>query len=265
MTVQDSLNQVAYVRPDSMKWYESLEGFCDPGERAAYGRIADEVRGQPILDLGVGAGRTTALLGPLTPHYTALDYLPDMVAAVRRRHPSVDVSLGDARDLSRFADGSFAMVAFSFNGIDSIDHEGRQQVLAEVHRVLRPGGVFWFSTLNQAGPSRRERPWRVRPREVGGRRAALRAVLRLPSSIANYLRGSRAAQRGDGWETASLSAHSYALMAHYTTLARQLAELEDAGFQPRPAVFGSDGSEVHGEHDAQGLAGVAWFQVLARR
>jgi SAM-dependent methyltransferase len=266
MKEQDLLNQGSYTQPDAMKWFETMQGFCDPGERSAYWRIVDEVRGQPILDLGVGAGRTITLLRPLTEKYTAIDYLPEMVASVRSRYPFIDISLGDARDLSRFADHSFALVAFSFNGIDSIDHDGRRRVLQEVQRVLKPGGIFWFSTLNRDGPSRRQRPWRPRrPSEVGGRRAypmvALRSLWQLPRSTINYLRADALRQQGDGWEISVLDAHSYGLMVHYTTLSRQLVELAEAGFRPDPEVFSADGSPIEAGSD---LRRAAWFQILAR-
>ena len=47
---------------------------------------------------------------------------------------------------------SRGFVLFSFNGIDVLDHDGRQLVLSSVHRVLRPGGTFVFATLNKDHP-----------------------------------------------------------------------------------------------------------------
>ena len=267
MLNQDHLNQSAYSRPDSLRWYEGMEGFCDPGERAVWWKVMDKVRGEPLLDLGVGAGRTVPLLRALSDRYTAIDYLPEMVARVQRRYPSIDVSVGDARDLSRFPDHSFAMVTFSFNGIDSIDHAGRRLVLAEAHRVLRPGGLLWFSTLNQQGPSHRERPWRPRPpREMGGRRAyplvALRSIWRFPRALANLRRARDLREAGEGWDISALSAHDYGMMVHYTTLGRQLAELAELGFTSGIDVVGSDGSPVGPRTE---LSRVAWFQILAQR
>jgi SAM-dependent methyltransferase len=227
----------------------------------------DKVRGEPLLDLGVGAGRTVPLLRALSHRYTAIDYLPEMVACVQRRYPSIDVSVGDARDLSRFHDHSFAMVTFSFNGIDSINHAGRRRVLAEAHRVLRPGGLLWFSTLNQQGPNHRERPWRPRPpREMGGLRAypmvALRSIWRLPRAAANFRRTRDLREAGDGWDISVLSAHDYGMVVHYTTLARQLTELAALGFTSGIDVFGSDGAPVGPRTE---LSRVGWFQILARR
>ena len=43
------------------------------------------VRGQPILDLGVGGGRTVPLLRAVSSDYVAVDYTPAMGEACRRR------------------------------------------------------------------------------------------------------------------------------------------------------------------------------------
>ena len=144
MKNQDATNQRSWAAQGPLQHLASLQGFTDEGERAAYWRIADEVRNKRILDLGVGPGRTVTLLRSLTEDYAAIDYLPAMVEVARKKHPFVDVRVGDARDLSRFADGSFALVVFSYSGIDAVDHEDRRRVLQEAHRVLMPNGIFWL-------------------------------------------------------------------------------------------------------------------------
>ena len=71
----------------------------DAGERVAIAAIREEVRGKPILDLGVGTGRTIPLFAPLTHDYRGIDYLQAMVDECRARYPAARVDLGDARDL----------------------------------------------------------------------------------------------------------------------------------------------------------------------
>jgi ubiquinone/menaquinone biosynthesis C-methylase UbiE len=83
-----------------------------------------------------------------------------MIAICRERFPVMDFRLCDARNLSMFSDNSFDVVFFSFNGIDYVGHAGRLAILAEVHRVLRPDGVFWFSTHNRDVKS--ESLWRTK-------------------------------------------------------------------------------------------------------
>lgn len=108
-----------------------------------------------ILELGCGEGRFTR---HLTGHdVTALD------AAPRRAQMAADiapVAVGDAGRLP-FPAESFDGVVFALNGIDYLyPLRRRLEVYAEVHRVLRPGGVFAFSTHNRYWvPLPWEKPW----------------------------------------------------------------------------------------------------------
>ena len=267
MDTQDQINQGTWIDPAGVSWLATLEGFTDEGERAAYARVAASCREQPILDLGVGAGRTVALLRALSEDYVAIDYTPLLVEETRRRHPDVDVRVGDARDLSAFEDGRFSLVVFSYMGIDSVDHAGRRRILSEVHRVLRPGGVFWFSTLNMTGGAPRKRPWRP---QVAARGRGMRGVLdlsrtlrRMPRETFNYFRVARHGKRGPGWAIAPFFAYSYGLLVHYTTLETQLGELARAGFSSDVEVL----DDLRGEPIQPGgnLSDVFCFNVLARK
>src|SRR5437763_5901671 len=148
----DSVNRPTWARPATVRIYERMCGWTDPGEQAAVEHVAQEMGGRPVLDIGVGGGRTTELLLPISRDYIGVDYTPEMVQACRARHPGVRIEQMDARDLHAFTDGQFALVVFSFNGIDAVDMADRVQVLREVRRVLQPGGIFLFSTHNQSGP-----------------------------------------------------------------------------------------------------------------
>jgi SAM-dependent methyltransferase len=264
MKNQDATNQGCWAAQGPLRHLASLQGFTDEGERAAYWRIADEVRNQPILDLGVGPGRTIPLLRALTKSYVAIDYLPAMVEVARQNYPFVDVDVGDARDLSRFADASFALVVFSFSGIDAVDHEDRRLVLREAHRVLKPNGIFWFSTLNLNGGYPSQRPWApVWPARQGGwipyAAEVVQTVRAIPRGLLNYGRLRSFSQRGDDWLVAPFSAHAYGLLVHYASLSHQLAELKVAGFKRDPEVFDPDGDPVRNESDAK------FFNILARK
>lgn len=268
MNGQDQINRASWSRPTSADWLARGQGFTHEGERHAYFAIVDEVRNEPILDLGVGPGRTIPYLRALTPRYVAIDYLPQMVELARRRYPGTDIREGDARDLSCFDDDSFALVAFSFMGIDAVDHEGRQRVLREVRRVLKPGGIFWFSTLNKEGPAPRERPWRphLPSRHLGVGQYALelyRAVRNVPRELANYHRIRHLSIDGDGWSVAPLSAHEFGLVVHYTTLEHQLAELAAAGFERNPTVYGN--ADGHVIAAGESLREEDSFNILARK
>lgn len=263
---QDTLNRSAWSLIESHDWLRSLEGFTDAGEVTAFARLAEEVRGLPILELGVGAGRALPLLRRLSADYIGIDYLAPMVELTRQRYPDADVRLGDARDLSAFAPNRFALVVFSFMGIDAVDHAGRQRILAEVCRVLRPGGVFWFSTLNLTGPHTRERPWNYERPVPGQRRfliEALRWAWRYRRRHLAYRRVSRLRVDGDGWAVAPFSAHDFSLLVHYTTMEAQCRALAQAGFGADPIFLeNSHGTPVSAADPHETIEA---FNVLARK
>jgi hypothetical protein len=66
LSEQDRFNRAWYTHPWAIHGLASQQGFTDEGERAAYWRVADEMRGRAILDIGVGPGRTVTLLCSLS-------------------------------------------------------------------------------------------------------------------------------------------------------------------------------------------------------
>lgn len=108
-----------------------------------------------LLDLGCGAGRIA--LGLYAKGYSNVqgcDLSTPMVSesqsiAAALEAP-VDFRVEDACALS-FKDGSFAGVIFGFNGLMQIPaHAKRKQALSEIRRVLRPSGIFIFTTHDRA-------------------------------------------------------------------------------------------------------------------
>jgi SAM-dependent methyltransferase len=226
-----------------------MEGWGDPGEVRALILAADRARGRPVLDLGVGGGRTTSLLRLVSSQYVAIDYTPELIDLCRSRHPGTDVRLADARDLSEFPDGSQGLVVFSNNGIDAVDHGYRHQILAEACRVLEPGGTLYYSTLNKDGPlfgahpgNAPEATWTLGsllPVAAGGDSAQ-------GTKPVDENRGFRAARnwrrlqkqvRDEGdWGLAPFAAHEFGLITHFITLRGARDELDDHGFDLEAVV-----------------------------
>lgn len=271
LNAQDRVNRAWYVDPWAIDGLGRQQGFTDEGERAAYWRLADEVRGRAILDIGVGPGRTVTLLRSLSQDYVGIDYLQQMVDVARQRHPFADLRLGDARDLRDFPDARFALVVFSYSGIDLVGRDDRARVLAEALRVLEPGGTFWFSTLNLEGPAYRYRPWQPfeprRPQRALGwlRYAVQRAqsYAPVPRRWRDYRRVLPLARQGDGWALAPFFGGEWRVLTHYVSLQRQLADLAEAGFAPEPEVF----EDAQGRRLSAGAAlqPVFAFNILARK
>ena len=88
---QDTRNQATWTRPEVGSYFSSLDGFSDVGEKAALQRVRERMEGGPILDLGIGAGRTTSLLQAISPDYLGIDYLPSMVKLAQANHPGARV------------------------------------------------------------------------------------------------------------------------------------------------------------------------------
>jgi ubiquinone/menaquinone biosynthesis C-methylase UbiE len=105
--------------------------------------------GSAVLDLGVGAGRTTPFLSRRAARYIGLDYSKTMIEHCRIKFPNLQFTTGDAADLSVFPDSHFDAVVFAYNGIDFVLGEGaRARCLEHVARLLKPGGTFIFSSHN---------------------------------------------------------------------------------------------------------------------
>lgn len=103
-----------------------------------------------VLDIGIGAGRTTIYLAPLATEYVGIDFSPTFIDHVNRTMPHVSAKLGDIRDLSDFDSAHFDFVMASFNVIDFVSHDDRLKALNDVCRVLKPGGVFVFASHNRS-------------------------------------------------------------------------------------------------------------------
>lgn len=106
---------------------------------------ADLLHGGRVLDLASGEGFGASILADHASEVVGLELDERTVEHAQLSWSSERVSFqkGDARDLSRFEDGAFdAIVAFEL-----IEHlNEQQQMLAEVARVLSPGGLLMIST-----------------------------------------------------------------------------------------------------------------------
>lgn len=106
---------------------------------------------ESMIDIGVGAGRTTVSFAPIFKHYVGVDYSSAMVEAARQKfanNPKYIFLYCDARDMSVINADSYDFVLFSFNGIDCVSYQDRQKILAEIKRIGKPGSYFAFSTHN---------------------------------------------------------------------------------------------------------------------
>ena len=108
-----------------------------------------------VLDLACGTGDLTKALSNKGYHVTGLDISAEMMAIGREKcrylSPKPSFVLGSAEQIP-FPDASFDAVTIAF-GLRNFDHRAR--CLAEIHRVLKPGGQL--AVLEFAVP--RNRHW----------------------------------------------------------------------------------------------------------
>jgi len=225
-------------------------GWSDAGEEQALGSLLPLAPGTRVLDLGVGGGRTTAILAEGSASYLGLDITPEMIEDARSRYPGVDLRVGDAAHLEALGDGAFDLIVFSLNGLDCLGHEDRERFFAECARLLAPGGVLQFSSHNLDGPSYGERPSLQDVRErlaKPGLAAKAEAVIgggpRLVLAHRHYRRHSSQQAHGDGWAMAPLRAHEFRFACHFATLPEVRRSVTRAGLVVE-AIWGSSGTPI---------------------
>jgi SAM-dependent methyltransferase len=105
--------------------------------------------GDHVLEIGAGYGAATGHLLKQAARVTSLEYDPRLLAKLTAKHQCAGLSAvcGDAATLP-FADQSFssAVAILVLHHLKS--RELQDRALAEVHRVLRPGGSFFAFEIN---------------------------------------------------------------------------------------------------------------------
>jgi SAM-dependent methyltransferase len=207
-----------------------------PAERAVLQSLRERIAEVEMLDLGIGAGRTSYTFASLVRRYVGIDYSPRMIELARGligESERVELRLGDARELSD-AGGPFDLALFSFNGIDAMDHEDRLRTLASVRASLKPDGLFLFSShsLNTLPIPLRQ------GREQGAKRSLLRDAYAMVDGARYAYRASRSNREIDlpqarrvGHTVIRDMAHGFGLEAYYVDPAAQLEQLTAAGLE----------------------------------
>ena len=145
---------------------DALEGcsvyILEPEEKYLFAKYYK--RGDRVLDLACGAGRTSLILHEMGLSVKGIDASNTLIDAAKRRFPYLDLSIGSF-DRIEEPDSTYSNVLISSNALDLAYPESqRESALRECFRVLKAGGTFIYSSHNLKtllfwSP----RYWRTRP------------------------------------------------------------------------------------------------------
>lgn len=222
---QAKINEQLWAGEDLVEHYTGRT--LRPPEVMMLVRYRDALAGR-VLELGCGGGRLSGYLNELARDFHGLDISPPMVAHCRRLYPDGTFELGDLRELSRYDSSSFDVVFASFNVIDVLNDAERRDVLAELHRMLLPGGLLMMSTHNLA-----HAPSIPRPTRIGTRNPVriVRRLLRMPRRERNRRRLLPLQSEHGDYAILTDEAHEYGILHYYIGRDAQARQLAEAGFE----------------------------------
>src|SRR3954464_157996 len=133
---------------DLAETYDRVSDLQFEGGKRLVERLGLE-DGARVLDVGCGTGRLAHWIAErvgMRGAVIAIDPLEERIGLARSRGGKVRFEVGQAEDLRAFEDASFDAVCMS-----SVLHwvGDKARALAEVRRVLRPGGRLGVTTVPQ--------------------------------------------------------------------------------------------------------------------
>ncbi len=132
---------------DDIRWVRTLKNLV-PGRLAWFDRQIDW-HDRDVLDLGCAGGFMAEALAARGARVTGIDPAESAIAAARAHARAQGLRIGYDTGVGEalpYDDTSFDAVVC----VDVLEHVADMaKVMAEVARVLRPGGLFLFDTINR--------------------------------------------------------------------------------------------------------------------
>jgi SAM-dependent methyltransferase len=222
---QAELNADVWVRGHLLAKYSSRE--LRGAEARILERYRDALSGR-VLELGCGAGRLSGHLVELAESMQGIDLSPAMVEYCQRTYPAGEFRVGDLRDLSPFGERDFDAVVAPFNVLDVLDDRERREVLAEIRRLLRPGGLFVLSSHNLAYAPSIASPSRI---ALESPRSFAASVLYWRRRRRNHRELAPFESREGEYAILNDEAHNFSLLHYYIAPDAQVRQLTECGFE----------------------------------
>ena len=136
---RDTYNQSA----DGLSRHYDQIGSRDGDIELAF-TLAGNPRTAKVLELGCGNGRDARAILRHTDHYTGIDIAEKMITIARQKVPKGTFLVADVNDYDYT--GPYDIV-FAFALFRHLNMEEVTLLIKRVHAALRPGGVFYISTM----------------------------------------------------------------------------------------------------------------------
>jgi ubiquinone/menaquinone biosynthesis C-methylase UbiE len=158
--------------------YDKTLDFLDSFERDVLQKMLRDVRSGKVLDVGCGTGRVIRKLLDRGAEIVGLDVSPEMLKIARKKFKKTTFIEGNIENML-FPDEDFDMVIASF----VIVHlKNLQKAFDEVYRILKPGGVFIVTNINQ-----RKSP---KLKNTSGKEIVIKSFYHIPEQVISALKES---------------------------------------------------------------------------
>lgn len=125
--------------------YDESQKFLNSFEKGQLFSLMGDLKGKKVLDVGCGTGRLIGELKLFGADIVACDVSSEMLKITKKKYPAVETVEADIEDLP-FEDKTFDVVIATF----MIVHlKFLERAFEEVYRVLKDGGVFILTNINQ--------------------------------------------------------------------------------------------------------------------
>lgn len=162
--VYRQIDNGVYDEPADIWWDENrflhlLKTSVNPARAGYFRRVLDEAakfdrRGSPALDVGCGGGILAEEFAGMGFRVTGIDPSEQSLATAREHAQSVGLAIDYRQGTGEaipFGDNRYPVVYCC----DVLEHvRDLPRVVREIYRVTKPGGLFFFDTLNRTFASK---------------------------------------------------------------------------------------------------------------